>query len=270
MHSSQPSGISKSEMDDFLNGLAPSLYRKYLEQLLFYTKENIYWLDLDSRITLCNLAQARFFKYNKINDVIGKTSYDLAQRMGWTKEMVDKIRANDLKIIESKEAMQVEEVVINDNKECTYISSKSPIYDKNGSVVGIFGITIDVTTITNKQKLMQIYLDNILKYSRENFYWMDVEGKLELCNDSQARFFGFAKKEDAIGNTIFDMARRMGWDEEIPKEVRRNDLLVMNQRKSHHFEEAAVINGKMINLLSSKSPVYDENNNVIGIFRHHN
>ncbi len=72
----------------------------------------------------------------------GKTDYE----MSW-KESADAFRQNDLLVMENKEAQTFMETVIIDNKSTTCSIVKSPLYDKNGTLIGTIGIPNDISNM---------------------------------------------------------------------------------------------------------------------------
>ena len=66
--------------------------------------------------------------------------------MSW-KESADAFRQNDLLVMENKEAQTFMETVIIDNKSTTCSIVKSPLYDKNGTLIGTIGIPNDISNM---------------------------------------------------------------------------------------------------------------------------
>jgi len=105
---------------------------------------SIYWKDLDGIYRGQNK-----FSHDKMRSVglepkmIGKTDYDL-----FPKETADEYRNNDLDVIKKEMEFSKEEVVILPNgKKIVQVSSKKPLYDKDSSVCGIIGNTVDITRL---------------------------------------------------------------------------------------------------------------------------
>ena len=100
--------------------------------LLVYTK------DLDGRLTLVN---RRFESlYGPRADLVGKTSYDLICR-----EDADAHRANDLAVMAARAPVSVEEAHLEPDGRHTYLSTKFPLLDVGGEVVGVCDISTDIT-----------------------------------------------------------------------------------------------------------------------------
>jgi|GEM_PF-2058322 len=118
----------------------------------------------------------------------------------------------------------------------------------------------------NTIQMTEIYLENILRHSSENIYWMSAEGRILGCNDNQAKFFGFDKAADVIGKDVYEICELLGLDRSMADAIHANDLEVMQTRQSKKIEESLIIDGKKRTYLSFKNPLLDNSNNVIGIF----
>jgi PAS domain S-box-containing protein len=106
---------------------------------------------------------------------------------------------------------------------------------------------------------------NILINLPEQFYWLDLEGRIVTCNERQASYFGM-KREEFIGINVFDLAERLGWDREVAERVRQNDMEVMAGGQRVVREEEFEFNGEHKTFISYKYPLYDGNKTLIGIF----
>lgn len=91
-------------------------------------------------------------------------------------------------------------------------------------------------------------------------YWKDINGKYLGCNDYMAKMAGLSR-EQIIGNTDYYLP----WKDQANK-IREIDLLVINSCKKYEIEETALTSDYLTRVfLSSKSPLFDENDKVIGV-----
>jgi len=104
---------------------------------------DLLWLKDDDGVYLdCNPSFERFFGTGKAG-IIGKTDYDFVPR-----ELADSFRANDKKAIESgRPSVNEESISFADSKEQHRLveTIKTPIYDSSGALIGILGISRDIT-----------------------------------------------------------------------------------------------------------------------------
>lgn len=116
--------------------------RKSNEQtqaILDNTTAVIYLKDTAGRYLLINQQFEKLFHVTK-EQVVGKTDYDL-----FPKENADAFRRNDLKVIEKRISLVIEEVAPHDDGMHTYISLKFPMYDTVEGLYGVCGISTDIT-----------------------------------------------------------------------------------------------------------------------------
>lgn len=99
----------------------------------------IYVKDAQCRYTMINRKFELLF-HVKRDVLIGKTDYDI-----FTKEAADAYRKNDLLVLKSGRAIQVEEDVVHDDRVHSYISVKFPLQNVNGKHYAVCGISSDIT-----------------------------------------------------------------------------------------------------------------------------
>lgn len=122
--------------------MSESKYRMLLENLpqrIFYKDKNLVYVS-------CNENFARDFRIQP-NEIAGKTDYDL-----YPKELAEKYRENDRKVMELGQTEDVDEKYIKDEQELVIHTIRTPIKDEKGSILGILGIFWDITENVSLQK----------------------------------------------------------------------------------------------------------------------
>lgn len=113
------------------------------------------------------------------------------------------------------------------------------------------------------------YYESIIAKMPGHVFWKDKNGIFLGCNDQQAKTLGLSSWRQVIGKTTYDMI----WHGQ-PEEARRkqaeiinaNDKGIIESRTTQILEEPLVQqDGSKAIYLSNKSPLYNENNEVIGI-----
>jgi len=107
--------------------------------LLTNLPQKIFHKDRDSIYVACNDNYARDLKINA-DEIIGKKDYDF-----FPKELAEKYRADDRRIVESGRTEDIEERYVQDGQEQIVRTVKTPIKDENGNVIGILGVFSDIT-----------------------------------------------------------------------------------------------------------------------------
>gem|GEM_PF-1302403 len=117
------------------------------ERALFTTlmdniPDHIYFKDSQSRFIRVNRAMYRDHGFERQEDVIGKTDFDL-----FTEEHARQAYADEQEIVRGGEPMVgKEEKETWPDGSVTWVSStKLPLYDQDGRIVGTFGVSRDVT-----------------------------------------------------------------------------------------------------------------------------
>lgn len=112
---------------------------RIIESILENSPAVIYMKDLSGRYLRINRQYERIFGTRR-EDVLGKTDKDI-----FPPDVVIKIRANDLAVLESGKPAQFEEIVPQLDGLHTYLSVKFPIPDDSGQVYALCGISTDIT-----------------------------------------------------------------------------------------------------------------------------
>ncbi|KTD01562.1 sensory box histidine kinase/response regulator [Legionella geestiana] len=98
------------------------------------------WIGLNKRCAE-SLYRMGFIKNAAESEVIGKTDHQI-----FNKETADGYQKNDMLVIANKTEITIEEkTLLLTGEEITLLSTKKPLFDENGQVIGIMGNTIDIT-----------------------------------------------------------------------------------------------------------------------------
>ncbi|MBI5307331.1 MAG: PAS domain S-box protein [Planctomycetes bacterium] len=127
-------GIDRKRAAEALS-VSENKYRVLLENLpqrIFYKDRNLVYVS-------CSENYAKDLNIRP-DEIIGKTDYDF-----YPKDLAEKYRADDKKVIESGQTIDVEEKYIKDEKELFVHSIKTPLRDEHGAVIGILGVFLDVS-----------------------------------------------------------------------------------------------------------------------------
>lgn len=149
---------------------------KLLQLVLNNIPSYVFWKDRDSVYMGCNqnFATSAGFKYPE--DLIGKTDFDMA----WSREQSLFFRKIDKAVMDSGKAQinYEEPQTINDGSTRWLRTSKIPLFNVHGKVIGILGAYEDITD----RKLMELQLIERNKMLEE------VNKKLEIANVDLEQF----------------------------------------------------------------------------------
>ncbi|OIP99049.1 MAG: hypothetical protein AUK35_08740 [Zetaproteobacteria bacterium CG2_30_46_52] len=105
-------------------------------------------------------------------------------------------------------------------------------------------------------------LHNIAEGIPVRIFWKDCEGRYLGCNTLFAKDAGLSYAEDIIGKTDFDL----GWKNQADLYRSDDALIIQSKEAKLSFEEPQTTpQGHTIWLRTSKVPLYDASNKVIGI-----
>jgi len=130
--------------------------RNLLRTLIDNMPDNIYVKDTGRRFVVGNVAVARFMGAGTPDELLGKTDFDF-----YPKELAAKYYADSQKVIESGQPLlgQEEPAVDSEGNRKWYSTTKVPLRDSHEKIVGIVGISRDITVRklveNDREKLMQ-------------------------------------------------------------------------------------------------------------------
>lgn len=172
---------------------APAFMRELLANIRSSTPELIYAKDTQSRMIFANLAVLRAIG-KSWEEVRGKSDVE------WHSDLIEAQRfvAADALVMAADKSASMEEVMTVGGVPQTYLSSKCPLRAEDGRVIGLFGISMNITARKNDETLRKLLLDELdhrvrntlavvqamarqtLKHSGiEKTVWAAFEGRLQ-------------------------------------------------------------------------------------------
>lgn len=112
----------------------------------------LFWKDKHSIFLGCNHLFAETAKLNNSSEIIGKSDFELP----WSDEESRAYIADDQEVIQSRRSkLNIQETQTINGKEITLLTSKVPLFNKDGSVDGVLGIYTDITKLKETQKALE-------------------------------------------------------------------------------------------------------------------
>jgi PAS domain S-box-containing protein len=160
--------------------------------------QKIFFKDKNSVYISCNENYSGDLKI-KSNEITGKTDYDF-----YPKELAEKYRVDDQRIMKSGKTEDIEEEYIQDGHKIFVHTVKTPVKDENGNVVGILGIFWDISERKKAEEEL-IRLSNAVKMSADSIVIGDLDAKIIDVNEVTLKMYGTDNKRDIIGKSSFDL-----------------------------------------------------------------
>ena len=132
-------------------------FERYLfSTLMDHIPDAIYFKDMESRFIRINRAQSNRFNLKDSNDSIGKTDFDF-----FDYEHASQAYEDEKLILETeKPLIGLEEKETWPDGSVTWVSTtKMPLYNEEGELVGTFGISRDITDRKLAQEKLKDTLD---------------------------------------------------------------------------------------------------------------
>ena len=234
-----------------------------LSHVLDTLSQGIFWKDLDSVYLGCNTIFAKAVGLNHRSEILGKTDADL----NCTPAEVASFRADDLEVIETGRPKQfvLESQRQPDGETFWVETTKAPLRDEAGGIIGVVGLISDVTAYYRQSKDLlqtQNMLQSVLDTIPARVFWKDLDGVFLGCNRLLAVDGGLDSPEQIIGKTDYDF----GWAEQAEL-YRADDAAVVKsgEPKIGYEEPQTTPDGKQIWLRTSKIPLREPNGEIIGV-----
>jgi len=119
---------------------------------------HVYWLDKNNVFLGCNEQQAKTIGLASRHDIVGRTITEFQ-----TKENADRIVKINKRVMESGVPQIAEEPYLNASGETVvFLSHKVPLKNEEGEIIGLLGISFDVSNIKQREKSLVIAQKQVL------------------------------------------------------------------------------------------------------------
>lgn len=239
--------------------LALGQERDLLQALLDHIPDRIYFKDTQSRFVRINPALAKFFGLASPAEAVGKTDADF-----FTPEHANDAREDELRIMRTGEGIvgKVERETLSKGGVIWGLTTKMPLRDRAGRIIGTTGITRDFTALKTMEETLEAernVLRSVIDNLPDPIFVKDAEGRYLLDNIAHRRSLGVAGAEEVIGKTAFDF-----FPPGIAAEFKADDdrILRTGQPLLNHEEAAADATGRQRWVVTTKVPVRSEAEHV--------
>ena len=260
------------------NGAEPICERELLRTLIDNLPDGIYAKDTAGRKIMVNPADLKVLGCQTEAEAIGKSDFDL-----FPKDIAEKFWADDQKVIRGEPVINREEFFLDEQgRKCWLLTSKLPLRDQDGKVVGLVGIGRNITGQKQAEEALRQSRDELEKRVAERtaqlsqerlllrtlidnlpdcIYAKDTAGRKMMANPADLKNLHCQTEAEAIGKSDFDL-----FPKEIAEQFWAADQKVLHgepviNREEHFFDEE----GRKRWLLTSKLPLRDQLGAVVGL-----
>jgi PAS domain S-box-containing protein len=140
-----------------------SYERDLLSSLLDSSPDQIYFKDLQSRFIKNSKAQAATFGVKSTDEMLGKTDFDF-----FTEAHARPAFEDEQKIIRTGVPLigMVEKEIWKDGRTTWVLTSKMPLRNKDGQIIGTFGISKDITAMKEAEIRLEQVNKQLLETAR--------------------------------------------------------------------------------------------------------
>lgn len=166
----------------------------------------VFWKDPQSRYLGCNAEFARLVGLASPKEIVGLTDMDLP----WPDGEAERLREDDRTVMRKQQPLlhKVDTRQLRDGKTIWVDTSKVPIHDANGQVLGLVGIYADITQRHEDEKLLREtreHLDLAIEAMDSAMVLYDREERLVFCNQQYSKMFGLPEPSSLVGQTYTDI-----------------------------------------------------------------
>jgi PAS domain S-box-containing protein len=170
--------------------------RGLLRTVINNLPDRIFAKDTESRFIINNDAHLHALGTQLQSDVVGKSDFDFRPRA-----LADAMFMDDQEVIRSgKRILEKEEQTVDPSGKSGYrLVTKVPMHDKQGTVVGLVGISRDVTERKRAEeelKKSEGKFRAIFDHASDGMFLVDLKArKFFMCNATCAKMLGYAQEE---------------------------------------------------------------------------
>ena len=239
--------------------------RATLRQIIDTLPQAIFWKDRASVYLGCNKNFLQSVGLAKFKQIVGRTDYDLP----WLRAEAEAYRRDDQEVIAGNRAKRhiIEPLQRADGERLWVDTTKVPLLDKEGQVVGLLGVYEDITERKLAEEALrrsEEFIRKVLDTVDEGFIVVDREYKIVTANKAFCGQLG-RTCEELVGKSCLEVAQGAfkpchGEGEECA--VRRVFETGQPQAARHSHADSG---GRLIHVETKAFPLQDEKGEIISV-----
>ncbi len=175
-----------------------------MNMLMDNVPDTIYFKDKESRFIRMNKSQATRFGLSDPAEAVGKTDFDF-----FAEQHAQPAFEDEQKIIKTgKPLIGLEEKETwPDGSETWVTTTKMPLRDKEGEIIGTFGISKDITERKRAEEALRKNEEKLKELFEEapvGYHETDELGNISAVNQTELKMLGFTTSEEMIGFPVWE------------------------------------------------------------------
>jgi diguanylate cyclase (GGDEF)-like protein/PAS domain S-box-containing protein len=238
--------------------------RNLLRTVIDNLPDLVFVKDPQARYVMNNAKHLRELGNKTQAEVVGKTAFDF-----YPEPLGSTFHQNDLNVLATHQPWMTEEdesLDLSDRSVRWHQTSKLPLYDQQGNLLGLVGILHDITerkrieqALANERNLLRTVVDNL----PDAIYVKDLESRYVLNNPAHLKTLGVNTQADTLGKSSFHFfpdhfaARYFAAEQEMMRTgepiLNLEELVVYASTGETHWH------------LTTKVPLHDANGKTVGM-----
>lgn len=223
-----------------------------LHALLDSIPDRIYFKDDRSRFLRVSAELAKFFGIERPEDAVGRTDFDF-----FTDEHARPAFEDEQHVMKTGNAIvgKIEKETLPDGRIGWAHTTKLPLRDRHGRIIGTCGISRDITDLKKLEDALAAernLLRNVIDHLPDPIYVKDRDGTFRVSNAAYAERLGLAAPEDVVGQTSQNLRPR---EPAYLFDEAEGEVFQAGQPQLNREEQLVLADGSVRWLMSSRVPL---------------
>lgn len=179
------------------------------------------------------------------DQVVGKTDFDL-----FPEELAKKNQASDATVIKTEKTKEIEEECFNKGEKRKASTIKTPVFDPEGKISGILGISWDIT----ERVKLQEERNRLFNYSIDMFCVAGFDGWFKQLNPAWSKILGWTN-EELFSQPFIEFVH----PEDIDRTIKNSNQLKDGQTVTFFLNRYLCKNGSYKWISWNSFPLMDKN-----------
>lgn len=237
--------------------------RYLVDVLMEHTPDMVHMKDMHGRFIRVSESVAHHMGLSGASEAVGRTDSEF-----FTEEHARSTQEDERRVMATGQPLEdVEERETWIDGRVTWVSTtKVPLRNSEGAVIGTFGISRDITerkradeALAQERNLLRTLIDNL----PDAVFVKDTDGRFVIANKATVQDLGAGAEEEVLGRTDLDFLSK-----EVATGLLAEERRILASGQPMVSEERVVLGpgGEVLRtLLSSKVPLRDTEGRIVGL-----